>query len=298
MKWKSQVIQLKIKKYKRRLRAALKRRAKRLELLQVENPISDIEKINENVSINSEEDFETTTSDREAEERAQFLKKIEEERRQKIFYAKISYNCRDLKLPKLLTSLHQKEISASFDFSPRVSNSFKPKKKSIPLFEVKRRVKDTDEPSYMRATVSYNLGRFDAKNNESADAPVLNNFSIRDKSTLMDPTKTYLLKVAKKRAFSIDDREGKYINNEMRTSSPNFISVSIQEKTSVKTSEKNSRPKGIPKKLEKKPKNKTIGITLPDISTKYQQMPLKVKPRTSIMKGFAKTRQIPLPSFD
>jgi IQ calmodulin-binding motif len=66
MKWKRQVILDKIKKYKRRIRAAIKRKTKRMLSMKNENNEWSVDQNIENdrFSINSEEDFETTTSDR------------------------------------------------------------------------------------------------------------------------------------------------------------------------------------------------------------------------------------------
>lgn len=298
LKLKFPIIIAKIKKYKRRLRAALKRKMRRREGVNANN----IEGIFEHsstlveekeASINSEEDFETTTSDREAEEREEMLKKMEEERKMRIHFGKISYNCPDFKLPKILTSLHQKEVNFPTESSPLPTIS-PIKKKKIINFESKRRKNLNDGPSYMRATVSYNLSKSDAKQDDYEPFN-LSKVTPRENSTVMDPTKTYLLKVTHKRSASTDEGAKNFHFGDAGTSSPKLISVKIAKK------------KNFPKKWTKqasedfssvKPENVRFSMTLPDISTQYNQLPLKVKPRAQIMKGFAKSKKIPEYYFD
>ena len=251
----------------------------------------------DNVSINSEEDFETTTSDREAEERERLLKHLEEERKLRISLGKISYNCPEIKLPKILTSLHQKEVSFIADESPVQVRVKKPKKNAIklPIFEYKPRKAD-EEPSYMRSTISHNLGRHDAKNERDYDMPI-HNISPRDKSTVMDPTKTYLSKISNKRSLSIDEGNSRNTSSSLRKSSPKVISVSIQDKNLL-IHKKKKRFEISRQSCTMRSDKDIFSTTLPDISTHYNKMPQNVKPRIDIMKGFGKIRKIPEYVFD
>lgn len=285
LRLRKKVIFEKIKKYKRRLRAAQKRKAKKLEALRRENENlteQDLEKL-EQLSIHSEEDFETTTSDREAEERAEQLKKLEEERKTRIHFGKISHNLRELKLPKILTSLHHQEV-------PFIEQASKNTKKQ----SFKRRysaIKDDypiirpegEEPSYMRATISYNLSKFSSKTDNFDTERTTAYGQIRNRSTLFEQTKASLLKISNKRSFSSEDDVGEGI----RKKSYKLISVKIKEK---------------PKKVKNRvvsprinvSKNEEVAdsfILLPGISTRHQILPVKVKPRAEIMKGFTKTRK-------
>ena len=286
LKLKKKNIIEKIKKYKRRLRAAQKRRARKLEALRRENEnLADQELQNmENLSIHSEEDFETTTSDREAEERAELLKKLEEDRKTRIHYGKIAHNLRDLKLPKILTSLHHQEVPL-INLTPvhlkrnPVKRRFSVIKEDFPI----RRV-DGEEPSYMRATISFNLSKFATKAESFDDERNTIYGQIRDKSTLFEQTKASLLKISnKKRSLSAEDDPGECY----KKPSVKFISVKIREK---------------PKKTEMKKRLNTVVVKnnevstdafsmLPGISTRHQILPVKVKPRAGLMRGFTKTRK-------
>ena len=306
LRLKFPVIIMKIKKYKRRLRAALKRKMRRREALvaqglqelldQTGQPIEAEDKI----SINSEEDFETTTSDREAEEREQLLKRMEEDRKMRIHFGKISYNCPELKLPKILTSLHQKEVLAT-EPSPVIIASISPVKRKIKLsqkIEIPHRKVVGEEPSYMRSTVSYSLSRHDAKEDFPVDFSAFSKISPREKSTVMEPTKAYLLKVAQKRSLSTDEGLNSPLLRNIRTSSPKLISVSIEKKRVG--ARENFIEANIKSTVIESPRaeHRRFSMTLPDISTRYNQLPLKVKPRAQMMKGFARTKKAPEYLFD
>lgn len=285
------IILEKIKKYKRRLRAAQKRR-KRRETLGSED-LQNKEGLIENqssLSINSEEDFETTTSDREAEERARVLKKLEEERKLKIFYGKISYNFREIKIPKILTTLHQKEHSFLTTETPPLLPTPSPIRKAPRAkdLEPKRRRYNLDGPSYMRATVSSNMSKWDVKpdfpNDFVSSSPQV---QPRNPSTLFLPTKAYLSKVRERRSLTIDSGDIQYID--LQPSSPDVITVTIQEKKEKKNNIVYRKQKG--KTLIKPRENHVFESTLPEISTRYQHLTVNVKPRTEIMKGLSKARK-------
>jgi hypothetical protein len=283
----SSVILEKIKKYKRRLRAMVKRKTLKLEALMIENPNpneEDLKKI-ENLEIGSEEDFETTTSDREAEERAQMMRKMEEERKVKIKFGKIAYNLRDLKLPKILTSRFHQEVPIIEAKKPPFV--LKKKKKAVVLEKNESFVRknDGEEPSYMRTTISFNLSKLASKNNSFDEEKVHFYGQLRDRSTLFEPTKASLLKISRRRSLSVDSEQ----IDELRQSLNQFIRVKIKEKP--KSPYKSFHQTGTVQVKKKEISTKEITI-LPLISTKHQIMPVKVKPRAELMKGFTKVSRV------
>ena len=277
--WKIALIIEKIKRYKRRRRAAIKRKLRKKQELLIQQfgeaaDLSALKNLNfDDISINSEEDFETTTSDREAIEKARLLKELEEERRVKIYLGKISYNCYDIQVPKFLTLLHQRDVPLSASQSPMLLHLHSPV--SLPRktkARHKSKKKRNGEPSYMKATMSFNIGYGEVTTEELQENPKVIKRAKRDISTLMLPTKASVFKI-KERSSSVQK------NYERDT----FLYSPDASRWIV------DRPQFPVKKIKHISQNNFSNI-LPDISTRHSFLPLKVKPRASIMRGFAKQR--------
>ena len=274
----------KIKKFKRRLRAAQKKMIRRSDLADEERQ----ETGGSGLVIDDEEDFETTTSEREAQERVRELKRLEEERKVKIRFGKISYNLRELRLPKILTKRQHKEVPLT------EIKEVKPKLRPKPPKPIEKNDSfihkaENEEPSYMRATISFNFSKVTSKAESFDDSITRFSGQIRDNTTLFEPTKASLLKITRRRSLSVEIEE----NFDLRQSSNQFISVKIKEKPKSPTKIFNEKIQ-----VQKKQVSSKAFTILPQISTKHQNFPVKVKPRSELMKGFTKVTRINDSIFD
>ena len=276
----------KIKKFKRRLRAAQKKMIKRSEGAGEERTEDFVG--GNCLVMDDEEDFETTTSEREAQERMKELKRLEEERKVKIRYGKISHNLRELKLPKILTTRQHKEVPLAEikEVKPRIRPKLpKPIEKNDSFIHKA----ENEEPSYMRATISFNLSKITSKAESFDDSITRFSGQIRDNTTLFEPTKASLLKITRRRSLSVEIEE----NFDLRQSSNQFISVKIKEKPKSPAKVYNEKIQ-----VQKKQVSSQAFTILPQISTKHQNFPVKVKPRSELMKGFTKVTRINDSIFD
>lgn len=282
----------KIKKYKRILRAIVKKKTrKRLRLIEeyTGNP-EDIGKMREfdieNISVDSKEEIETTTSDREALERERLLKQLMEERQVKISLGKIAYNLKDPKIPKHMTLLNGKEVP---EIKAQIVLANLKDVKLKPPRPIKLRLSKeefNDEPGYMRSTLSFSNSKsptFDEK--KRASPKKLKGFDMLGLTSILEPTTSYLQKVHK-RSISSEKHKASLLRSSFDIS-PQWRT--IQDRTSPirKTVE-----------MHKKPSDFSLSPRLPEISTHYNRLPSKVKARVDLMKGFAKARAIPQTFFN
>lgn len=274
-RWKINVIIEKIKRYKRRRRAAIKRKIQKKQELLIakfgdQADLSSLKDLNfDNISINSEEDFETTTSDREALEKARFLKELEEERKLKIRFGRISYNCPEPQFSKIVTYFEKKEIPFSTGTSPLPKLEQKILKRVEKKKEFKKNKKDFDEPSYMKSTFSFSVHTGEFKD-ESEELPEIKVKKLRGISTLMYPTQASVLKI-NFRSSSVE----KHLERDTFLGSPTNAKVS---KSPLLTKPKLT--------TYKKASECNFSTFLPDISTRHSILPKKLKSRVCIMKGF------------
>ena len=281
----------KIKKYKRRKKAAIKRMKRIRQALGDYN--SEITENSLNfVSFDSGEDFETTTSDREAIEREKLLKKLEQERRIKIALGKISYNYREFKLPKLKTSLQLSEILSpsplSLSMKVKESKNFR-KVESIKNKNFKKKrfsleKNEVEEPSYMKETLSFSRSRYNAKQNCFSESPRLKKDSKKpfknskkQLSKVTMPTQSSLLK-SRKRSISPD---------RMNQRDSVFLTPKLEFYKEKPLNNQKISLKGL-----KTPPKLSISLNFPDISTHYSKFVRKLKPRASIMRGFLKQKRV------
>lgn len=200
LKIRPKLILSKIKKYKRLKRFIHKKKTRKLQEM-LENYqgdpslIKDDPRFNiENISIDSQEEIGTTTSDREALEREKALKRFEEERKTRIFLGKISYNCRNKGPIKLSTLLDQKVIPGPLILPvlPKLP------RKSPPKPKLKERP-NLDDPSYLKNTLSFDNRLKTIKKEkkiQKKQEKLVFNFG-----NLLEPTKSFMLKI-KERSLS------------------------------------------------------------------------------------------------
>ena len=160
-------------------------------------------------SCSSQESILTTTTEKEAYFRTEMLRKLEEERQAKIALGKISYNVRDKEENRLLPYLRTSGIPDSplckplSDRSPisLIQKSFGEKNKEV-IDEAKskpplpsQRKRKYLIGSYMRETVSYQLGRVDAQETGFEESTQQVYGKTRLNSTLMTPTAAFTQKI-------------------------------------------------------------------------------------------------------
>lgn len=276
-----------IKKYKRILRAIFKKKTlKRVRMIEEYNGNpEEVEKMKEfdieNISVDSKEEIETTTSDREAMERERLLKQLMEERQIKISLGKIAYNFKDPKIAKLFTLLEKKEVPEVK--TKIIINGIKEIKSKPPRPKKLRfaREEHGDEPGYMKFTMSFSNSQSpppDEKRKKSLSKR--NKVDMLSFGLLLEPTASFLRKVRHRSTSS-----------EMHNES--IIRASFDISPRLQNIKDRASPIRKTMDLHKKTSDFSLTPHLPEISTQYNCLPSKVKPRAEIMKGFAKPRAIP-----
>ena len=199
-----------IKKYKRMQRSILKRKKKKLQEM-IENFEGDPAEFLtnpkfqlDNISVDSQEELGTTTSDRDAMEREQMLKRMENERKIRISLGMISYNCKEVKIKRMNTLLDDKAVPESVSGRELPALTRSPKKIK-PKFSPRMR-SWMEDPNYLNTTLSFQNRLKKIKDKKKFDLSKVGKIPL-NLANLLTPTKSSLLKV-KIRSLSTGKPDG------------------------------------------------------------------------------------------
>jgi IQ calmodulin-binding motif len=254
-------------------------------------------------SSSSQESIETTTTEKEAIARAELLKKLEEERQEKIALGKISYNIREKDDNKLLPYL--KGVSGSnpdvIPFKPFIEKPpIYPKNYENKAYSPLKNKKRIITGDYMKETAAYQF-RYNNMPEPDEETPKKPH-KTRKNSTLMAPTTAFTQKILGKPSARSHSTETKP-TEKLEIPKINFSSVSNIEPPSNTTKPKQMpilwvKPQKVEPKEEKIQPNTTrfslsFYDALPEFSgflAAYAQTPKKHRLEPIVLKGSKKSK--------